>query len=275
MGWRRTSVVPLVLLATAIVAPATPFAEPRSVEVLAEARVYGLGRTPEEARREALQRAREDAVSQVTGIVVSAQQLRLRSEADREPRDAFSSLIRTSTSGRIVREEVVYRTTVEDDVPVYHAMLRAEVVVEEGARDPGFTLELETRPAGGTIRDGEELSLEIVASRDCYLTVLNVLSDGTLAHLFPNDHASNNRVEAGRKVRLPADGHPFRIRAVLPPGRSRDHEQILAVATLDPVPLILEETEGLQEAVTSLNRWLLGIPLARRAEALWSFEIVP
>jgi hypothetical protein len=291
MGWRLMIALPPLLVTAAVAAPGTVPAETvgdpvgaRAVEVVAEAKVYGLGKTPEEARREALQRAREEAVARVAGIDVTAQQMRLRSEASPEGLDGFSSLIRTTTSGRIVREEVVYRTAVEDDVPVYFATLRADVVLEERARDPGFTLDVRTVPDSPTIRDGESVSLEITSSRRCYLTLLNVLSDGTVTVLFPNERAGDNLVPAGETLRLPDVGDEFRILAHLGRGRRREHEQILAVATLDSVPLVLErEVEPgrakpageMERTVTALNRWLLAIPVERRAEVLWSYEIVP
>src|SRR5262245_2334600 len=95
----------------------TARAETRLVEVSAS--VPGTGRTPEQARREALQRARDEAVMRAAGVRVAAQQLRLRSEeGDGTVRDAFSSLVETSAEGHIVEEQVTYRTHLEDDLPV-------------------------------------------------------------------------------------------------------------------------------------------------------------
>jgi len=62
------------------------------------------------------------------------------------------------------------------------------------------------------------------------------------------------------------------------PGR----ELLLVVATLDEVPFASpESTEGelvpasdRESALTALNRWLVQIPANRRAEALWSYEVV-
>ena len=81
-------------------------------------------------------------------------------------------------------------------------------------------------------------------------------------------------------MRIPARSSGFLIRAKLSRGREREQEGLLAVATLDPVTFML--SEGRDElsgegaaggSFTALNRWLLRIPVARRAQALWEYEI--
>ena len=272
----RAALVGLLLLASW----ASVAAETQTVEVTAE--VYGLGRTPEQARHEALQRARDMAVAEVAGIQIAAQQLRLKSETTESVRDAFSYLVHTTTRGRIVNEEVSYATRLENDVPVYAAVLRAEVVLEEGHRDPGFSVELVTQPDSHTYRRGEKLTLEIKPSRECYVTVLNLHSDGRVSRLLPNRYATSHLVPAGAKLLLPGPGHGFEIRVDLREGLRQDREHILVVATLDPVTFempmdrpdeLVPESDSSQ-GLTALNQWLVRIPVERRTEALWSYEVV-
>jgi len=257
-------------------------AEPVSRTVRVSAEVYGTGRTPEQARQEALERARELAVAEVTGIHVSAQQLRLKSEGAAAVEDAWSSLIRTSTEGRIVREDVTHETRLVDGVPVYRVTLVAEVVREQAAADPGFTLDLRTLPDSNVLRQGEPVAVELTASRAGYVTLINVLADGSFSVLFPNRFAADNRVEAGRTLRIPSASQAFEIRPRLSPGRERERERLIAVATLDPVPFevprahaeALEPGEAHEALLTALNRWLVRIPGDRRAEALVEYEVV-
>ncbi|HXV77568.1 MAG TPA: hypothetical protein VD788_14740, partial [Candidatus Polarisedimenticolaceae bacterium] len=78
---RPPRVVASIVAAMAALSPGTGVAESselRAVEVAAE--VYAAERTPAEAKREALQRARDLAVARAAGIHVRAQQLRLVSE---------------------------------------------------------------------------------------------------------------------------------------------------------------------------------------------------
>ena len=273
-------VLGLLTLIAAVSSGAAPAAETRTVEVSAE--VHGLGRTPEQARSEALQRARDKAVAEVAGIRIAAQQLRLKSENEGSVRDAFSYLVHTSTYGRIVREEVSYRTELIDDVPIYRATLRAEVAVEEGSRDPGFVLEIGARPESHVFRDGEAIEFDLVASRDCYLTVLNIAADGSIDLLFPNAYDGQNQLQAGQAIHLPRPGGGFEIRAGKARPGSAAQEQILAVATIDAVPFSLDvdiaeeivPERAREAAVTALNQWLLRIPVDRRVEALWTYEVV-
>ena len=245
-------------------------AETRMVEVSAS--VAGTGRTPEQARREALQRARDEALGRTAGVRVAAQQLRLRAEeADGTVRDGFSSLVETSTNGRIVDETVTYRTRLENDEPIYEATIVAVVELEDDARDPGFTLDLATEPSSRMLRDGEDLVLQVTASRRCYLTLIRIGSDGTPELLAPNRFLTEVALEVGRTLSIPPKSAGFRIRARLPAGRERERERVLAVATLDPVTFTLD-AEG-SDGFTALNRWLLRIPIARRAEAFGEYEI--
>jgi len=255
-------------------------AETQTVEVTAE--VSGRGRTPEQARHEALQRARDLAVAEVAGIHIAAQQLRLKSESSDSMRDAFSYLVHTTTQGRIVDEDVSFTTRLEDDIPVYIAALRADVVLEEGHRDPGFSVEVRTQPDSHTYRRGEAVTLEITPSRECYVTVLNLHSDGQVSRLLPNRYASSHLATAGDKLILPGPGHGFEIRVDLRKGLRQDREHILVVATLDPVTFempadrpdeLAPETES-NLGLTALNQWLVRIPVERRTETLWDYEVV-
>jgi hypothetical protein len=277
---RQVPLVSVLLAASLLSSSLAAGTEIQTVEVTAE--VFGHGRTPEHARREALQRARDQAVAEVTGIQIAAQQLRLKSEGPDGMRDAFSYLIHTSTRGRIVGEEVTFETRLVDDTPVYRVTLRAEVVLEPGPRDPGFELELHTVPESHTFRAGEAVVLEVSASRPCYLIVLNLDSEGHIGLLFPNEYDGENRIAADERVRLPRPGKPFEIRVEPAGPASPSREQLLVIATLDDVPFALSESTAgelvpppdSESTLTALNRWLVRIPANRRAEALWDYEVL-
>jgi len=274
------SSVRLALAASLCLIAAAARGETRTVEVSAS--VPGTGRTPEQARREALQRARDEAVIQAGGVRVAAQQLRLRSEeAGGAVRDGFSSLVETSTEGHIVEEQATYRTRLENDVPIYEVSLTAVVELEDGVPDPGFTLDLAAETGTRTLRDGEPLALSVTTSRRCYLTLIHIGADGTLERLLPSPLAPEIVLDAGPAVRVPSKASGLLIRARVSEGREREREGILAVATLDPVTFTpdrggtdeLAAQGGAGDGFTALNRWLLRIPVARRAQALWEYEI--
>jgi hypothetical protein len=246
---RQVPLVSVLLAASLLSSSLAAGTEIQTVEVTAE--VFGHGRTPEHARREALQRARDQAVAEVTGIQIAAQ-------------------------------EVTFETRLVDDTPVYRVTLRAEVVLEPGPRDPGFELELHTVPESHTFRAGEAVVLEVSASRPCHLIVLNLDSEGHIGLLFPNEYDGENRIAADERVRLPRPGKPFEIRVEPAGPASPSREQLLVIATLDDVPFALSESTAgelvpppdSESTLTALNRWLVRIPANRRAEALWDYEVL-
>jgi hypothetical protein len=256
-------------------------AEVREVSVYAE--VYGTGKTPGEARHEALQRAREAAVAKVAGVNVSAQQLRLKSERQGEILDAFSTVILTATQGRILKEMVAYQVRLEGDLPVYRADLIATVAFERGERDPEFTLSLRTIPDTQTFRDGEKITLQLEASQDCHVLVLNVLSDGNVVQLIPSPSIPHNLLSGNEAKRFPENEELIQFQVGLLDGRRRDQEMILAIATRENIPFRMDSESNPdddlqvgthQATLVSLNSWLVGIPLDSRVEASWIYEIV-
>ncbi|MDQ8181714.1 DUF4384 domain-containing protein [Pelagicoccus sp. SDUM812005] len=85
-----------------------------------------------------------------------------------------------------------------------------------------------------SFRLGDEVRVCVRATKDCYLTLLNVSSDGEMTILFPNRHNQNNRIQGGITHEIPSDGYGFNIVLEEPLGMDR----LKAIATLDPKPLL-------------------------------------
>lgn len=62
-------------------------------------------------------------------------------------------------------------------------------------------------------RSGNILSVNAMSTVDCHLTVVAVDPDGRASVLFPNELETDNRIEAGRVVRVPSEdaGYQFRL----------------------------------------------------------------
>ena len=73
------------------------------------------------------------------------------------------------------------------------------------ARTPGFEVTATAVKPKLRISKEDKLSFAVTSSRDGYLHVLVLGPDGSLLQLFPNDKASDHRVQAGRRVSLPDD----------------------------------------------------------------------
>jgi hypothetical protein len=70
-------------------------------------------------------------------------------------------------------------------------------------------------------RIGEMVSFEAESSQACNLTVIDIGASGTVAVLFPNAYQQDNRLKAGRKLRIPDTSSPFQIKVSKPLGRER------------------------------------------------------
>lgn len=78
--------------------------------------------------------------------------------------------------------------------------------------------QLVIRTGAGVFKSGETLTVRVRTSDTCYLTLINVDRTGRGTVVFPNDFEQNNYLEAGRELRVPADGAPYVFR-LRDPGR--------------------------------------------------------
>jgi Domain of unknown function (DUF4384) len=67
-------------------------------------------------------------------------------------------------------------------------------------------------------KTGEAFTLRVRTTQTCYLTLINIDRNGRGTVVFPNDFEPTNYLEAGKELKVPADGAPyiFRLRE---PGR--------------------------------------------------------
>ena len=98
-----------------------------------------------------------------------------------------------------------------------------------GSRDVGVVPK-----SGAAYRVGDAIGVGFRASRDCYLTLLNLGTSGGLTILFPNAHQRENFVRSGDPYHIPAADSGFEFRLQGPPGT----ERLKAVATLSKVLLL-------------------------------------
>jgi hypothetical protein len=83
------------------------------------------------------------------------------------------------------------------------------------------------------LRIGDEAKILFEVDRDCFVTIFDFSTDGTIAVLFPNHFQPNNAVKAGRKYELPGEAAGFKIRVRGPAGI----ERLKLFATTSDVPL--------------------------------------
>ncbi len=134
----------------------------------------------------------------------------------------------------------------------------------KGAPDPNF--ELRAALGKPAYFAGDDVTLRVRLTRDAYVTVLNCDEDGNVTLIYPNRHARDNFLPAGRDLDIP--GELFRLTALLPPGRAETGELMHVIATkkrpLVPLDAVKEEKSGafityslggVKELVTKLSRF--------------------
>ena len=85
-----------------------------------------------------------------------------------------------------------------------------------------------------TYRVGDTLKLFVKTNRDAFITVVDVGTSGKVVVLFPNKHASDNRIGADKVLEIPGPKAPYDIRVGGPAGQ----ELIKVIATTRPGAII-------------------------------------
>ena len=150
------------------------------------------------------------------------------------------------------------------DVSKCSVKIRGKVYFK-GEPDPNFELKADLgKPA---YFEGDNVNLRVSLTKDAYITVLNCDEDGNVSLIFPNRHARNNFLAAGKELNIP-DDLPFQLKALLPAGRSETGEILHVIATKSQ-PLVLLDTlkeeknggfisyslGGLKDLVTRLSKF--------------------
>ena len=257
-------------------------------------RFNGANVTPEEGKRKALEIARGEAIKQVVGLKVTEETFRNVSESQQNDQqtdyfDVFSRLNRSTSSGRIIDEEYSIETILENDVPIYIAKLSAKVVEEKGEADPGFNVGINMSrdvyySRSDVISENDAIEFEIIASKDCYIYLFNIMSSDSVQLVLPNQYIENNFYDtnkAEQEFEKLMNNLGMKFNVYLPADKSMANEAFLVIALKDKVDFKSDNfhQDGLsiiptyRAAMTDIMSWLIQIPADMRTEAFRSFEI--
>ncbi len=139
-------------------------------------------------------------------------------------------------AGTILQEDTLQPATLlpgeeTGNKAVYEVRLRI-TVKQRSAEDPYFGVTLKVNPDQTIFHDGDTVSLEAEATKDCFLTIFSVGSDNRLYLVFPNVTQDHNFLKAHSV--LPIGG----LTMGLLPGTKEASEIIIAVATKENFPFI-------------------------------------
>ncbi len=116
-----------------------------------------------------------------------------------------------------------------------------------------------------SFRIGEMITFSFKANRDCYLTLVNIPTDGSLNVIFPNSFHRNNFVRAGKVYTIPDASYGFDFEVQGP----RGIDQVKAIASEEPLRLfapdynegpVYSATRGNTDAVRTV------VPILKRLE---------
>lgn len=132
-------------------------------------------------------------------------------------------------------EELERKLTVRGEppheTPVYQVKLRVKVA-SIAQTDPYFQLTLNLKPQRSFYRDGEDVTLELDVTKDCYVTVFSVGADNNLYLVFPNLNAKDNYLKAHSSRSIEG------LTMHLPKEMEKAAEHIVAIATKENFPFV-------------------------------------
>lgn len=233
--------------------------------------------TIENARSLALDRARNDALEQI-GFTISGTTASLKQSSEKElDINSISQFIETQSRGLIVKEEITYdRMESQHNPPIYRVRGNFTVVMTDIAPDPTFDLDFAVDKY--IVRNGESITLSLRSTKDCYVTLFNFYSNDSLSIVLPNPLLTKVKLIANQPVQIPEKG--WELAVSLRSGMLEDNEALLAVATLDDIPLRINDfivRDGLlstKDALVLCNQWLSKIPANRRTQSFQAIRIV-
>ncbi|MBI5748936.1 MAG: DUF4384 domain-containing protein [Nitrospinae bacterium] len=237
--------------------------------------------TKEEARRLAIEDAERNAVEQVAGVTVSADTLVSNFTVS-------SDVISAIPYGKVIEREILTEDiqVIKDETKtrpssIYHVKLKAKVAKEKGNIDPYFKLEASLNRT--VFKDGEEMQLKIKPTRDCYLTIFNILEDDSVLTLIPNRHIRDTFIKADEYLIFPDEGIKkmgINLKVHVVEGKNITKEKIYILCFKQPVDFGNKFEEGLfgiykgsSAFIKELKREVVDIPLSERAERFLPYEI--
>ena len=234
--------------------------------------------TPEQATRKAEDNACREAIEHFSGVQVSSSSSYVLGESERMDVDKYSQIINSVSAGLILEKMPLIKPRIIPESLDIEVKLKVKVGQQKGKADPKF--KLRSSLDREYYKNGEEMTISVTPSIDCYLNILNFSSNDSVYILFPNTLLENNFVKAGEKFLLPSEEHRergIRFRVGLLPGKEEDLEMIKILATKENIPftaLSSISTIGTYESTAiDIIGWIMDIPRDQMTESTLQFWI--
>lgn len=134
--------------------------------------------------------------------------------------------------------------------PMYEVQLRVKVK-QLSKEDPYFGLSVKINPEGVVFHNGQQVSLQVEATKDCYLTIFSIGADNKLYLIFPNVIQSHNFLMAHTVFPI------SELTMGLLPGMTESSESMIAIATKENFPFInFTDEKQWQQIATKEGKFL-------------------
>jgi len=231
--------------------------------------------TPEQAKETAIKKACQMTIEQFSGIEVTGRTTLIQAELNEEiTMDHFSKLTTQISNGIILEKIIIKEKNIVESNKIYKQVtVKLKVGKQKGVADPFFSLKANLNKS--YYQNNEELILNVTPSKDCYLTILNVMSDENVVTVFPNKYRIDNFVKANELFELPNKvdkklGINFKVQLL--PNKIEDTEIIKVIATKEPVTISINS--DFNTAFEALQNWLITIPRDQIEEVDLQYFIV-
>lgn len=234
--------------------------------------------TPAAAKRRALEEAMAEAVRRVVGVRVRSTTISTTTETNTGVSSDYRSIVQLDAAGRAVdvRAQRESWETVGNEVR-FSGAWAITVERETGTPDPGFVLELAlpvsvVRAPHAEVARNQELVATVTSSRQAHVVLASIVEDSVFV-LLPNAYTGPVALGPQAPTELPPAEwreRGLRFRATRPPGeRTRDELLVAVAVTGDPIPAFGGGS------LLDFQRWLVQIPLDRRAVAFAPYSVTP
>ena len=220
--------------------------------------------TQAQAEQNAINGALKKIIEYHSGIEISSNSLSITAETNLEIQtDHFSQLINTLSKGIILEKEVL-----ESGIKIllgnkiYEVKLKAKVGELKGEKDPLFKLDANLNRE--QYESGDEMVIDVTSSKDCFVYIFNILSDGTVSVLLPNEYIEDNFLGIGRTIKVPSvkdRSRGIKYKVGLLPGKKQDTEMIMVFGIKPKDKKDFKLNFGNRKlALKELQSWIIGFP---------------
>ncbi|MHB2026703.1 MAG: DUF4384 domain-containing protein [Elusimicrobiota bacterium] len=201
--------------------------------------VVGDDDTRAQSRAEAISEARSFAMKDFLGVSVRSRDLVFQQAGLRHNDALVENILRTTQLGRIIKESVVsegYHDAPNCPGCRYFADIKSCILPVPAYHDGDFHVDL--RLSKATLVQGDNDSIGVTCSEDCYAYLYDVGMDQSTQLVAPNDFVSEIHLKAGQEWDYPGrdlQKQGVRLVAQLPAGQRISAETIRVIATKIPL----------------------------------------